>query len=184
MNASFDKMAKRAAKAEKRIGGLLSNLGKFKALAAGAGVAIGGRAVIGFLGDSLQESARIEQLGVAMAELEKRSGRVSGSLSAATQKVQAFGVSSRLARDFVFGLSEAGVDLNTIITIAGGGLDAAARSGRGLTDVFQRLTEGISKSEKEILDELRIFIRLDTATQKYANTLGVTVSQLTEYQRT
>ena len=38
MNASFDKMAKRAAKAEKRIGGLLSNLGKFKALAAGAGV--------------------------------------------------------------------------------------------------------------------------------------------------
>ena len=55
--------------------------------------------------------------------------------------------------------------------------------GRDLTDSFNRLVRGITKAEPELLDELGIILRLDDATQKYADTLGLAKDDLTTFQK-
>ena len=55
--------------------------------------------------------------------------------------------------------------------------------GRDLTDSFNRLIRGVTKAEPELLDELGIILRLDTATRNYADTIGKPVSALNAFER-
>ena len=55
--------------------------------------------------------------------------------------------------------------------------------GRDLTDSFNRLIRGVTKAEPELLDELGIILRLDTATRKYAQAIGKPASALNEFER-
>ena len=68
------------------------------------------------------------------------------------------------------------------------GLSEVARNasialGRNLGDSIDRLFRGVAKLEPEILDELGIMVRLDTATSKYAATLGKNATELTDFER-
>ena len=68
-------------------------------------------------------------------------------------------------------------------------LGAAAKTvsialGRDVTDSFNRLVRGTTKAEPELLDELGIILRLDTATRAYADALGVSKESLNAFQRT
>lgn len=70
-----------------------------------------------------------------------------------------------------------------------GKLGAAAKTvsialGRDVTDSFNRLIRGTTKAEPELLDELGIILRLETATKNYAAALGVTKESLNSFQRT
>ena len=70
-----------------------------------------------------------------------------------------------------------------------GKLGAAAKTvsialGRDVTDSFNRLIRGTTKAEPELLDELGIILRLETATKNYADSLGVTKESLNSFQRT
>ncbi len=56
--------------------------------------------------------------------------------------------------------------------------------GRDLTDSFNRLIRGTTKAEPELLDELGIVLRLETATKNYAAELGVAKESLNAFQRT
>tara|TARA_B100000131_G_scaffold83013_1_gene79979 strand:+ start:484 stop:4422 length:3939 start_codon:yes stop_codon:yes gene_type:complete len=56
--------------------------------------------------------------------------------------------------------------------------------GRDLTDSFNRLIRGVTKAEPELLDELGIILRLEPATQKYAQAIGKTVGELNAFERT
>ena len=56
--------------------------------------------------------------------------------------------------------------------------------GRDLTDSFNRLIRGTTKAEPELLDELGIVLRLETATKNYADKLGVAKESLNAFQRT
>mgnify|MGYP001273837451 CR=1 FL=1 len=62
--------------------------------------------------------------------------------------------------------------------------NASFALGRDLTDSFNRLVRGVTKAEPELLDELGIILRLETASAKYAETLGINASELTAFQRT
>ena len=67
-------------------------------------------------------------------------------------------------------------------------LGAAAKNvsnalGRDLTDSFNRLVRGVTKAEPELLDELGIILRLDDATQKYADSLGINKDKLSVFQK-
>lgn len=67
--------------------------------------------------------------------------------------------------------------------LATGAQRAAAALGRGFEDAFDRLIRGASKAEPELLDELGITLRLKTATESYAKSLGVQADALTATQR-
>jgi len=56
--------------------------------------------------------------------------------------------------------------------------------GRDLTDSFNRLIRGVTKAEPELLDELGIILRLETATERYKNQLGIAGRELTAFERT
>ena len=60
---------------------------------------------------------------------------------------------------------------------------ASRALGRSLTDAMTRVTRGAAKMEPELLDELGIFTRIDPAVEKYAASLNVAASSLTNYQR-
>lgn len=61
--------------------------------------------------------------------------------------------------------------------------DVSAVLGRDVTDSFNRLVRGVTKAEPELLDELGIVLRLKTATEEYAETLGKSADDLTAFER-
>ena len=61
--------------------------------------------------------------------------------------------------------------------------DAAAILGRDVTDAFNRLVKGVTKAEPELLDELGIILRLETANENYATSLGILAKDLTQFQK-
>ena len=61
--------------------------------------------------------------------------------------------------------------------------NASIALGRNMADSMDRLFRGVAKLEPEILDELGIMVRLDTAVQNYAATLNKSATALTDYER-
>ena len=61
--------------------------------------------------------------------------------------------------------------------------NASIALGRDLADSFDRLIRGVVKAEPEVLDELGIILRLQTATEKYAQSIGKPVTALTAFER-
>jgi len=68
-------------------------------------------------------------------------------------------------------------------SLAVGAQKAAQALGRDFGDAFDRLIRGVSKAEPELLDELGITLRLETATKNYADALGLQADKLTDAQR-
>jgi len=62
--------------------------------------------------------------------------------------------------------------------------NASLALGRDLSDSFDRLVRGATKAEPELLDELGIILRLETATEKYGTAINKNAKDLTAYQRT
>ena len=55
--------------------------------------------------------------------------------------------------------------------------------GRDLGDSFDRLIRGVTKAEPELLDELGIILRLETAKKNYAEQIGKTANKLTQFEQ-
>jgi len=62
--------------------------------------------------------------------------------------------------------------------------NASIALGRDLTDSLNRLIRGATKAEPELLDELGIILRLETATRNYAAEIGKTRDQLNIFEKT
>lgn len=55
--------------------------------------------------------------------------------------------------------------------------------GVGFEDAFDRLVRGVSKAEPELLDELGVTLRLETANRQYADSINKNVEALTTYEK-
>jgi hypothetical protein len=82
----------------------------------------------------------------------------------------AIGVASGLSPDQLTKLGKAARDTSFIL-------------GRDVTDSFNRLVRGVTKAEPELLDELGIILRLETATTQYARAINKNVKDLTAFER-
>lgn len=60
---------------------------------------------------------------------------------------------------------------------------ASVALGVDMNDALNRIIRGVSKLEIELLDELGITVRLTEAYSKYAQSIGVSVTALTSYQK-
>ena len=76
-----------------------------------------------------------------------------------------------------------GFSTSQLVALTEGAAKASAALGRGYQDTFDRLLKGVSKAEPELLDELGITLRLEDATKRYADALGLSRDQLTTSQR-
>jgi hypothetical protein len=76
-----------------------------------------------------------------------------------------------------------GFSTSQLTQLTEGALKASTALGRGYQDTFDRLLRGVSKAEPELLDELGITLRLETATQSYADAIGKSRDKLTAAER-
>ncbi len=76
-----------------------------------------------------------------------------------------------------------GFSTSQLTQLTEGALKASTALGRGFQDTFDRLLRGVSKAEPELLDELGITLRLETATQAYATAIGKSREALTAAER-
>lgn len=99
----------------------------------------------------------------------------------------------REASDGLLGFSEAGqaaaiglakgFSPKQLEDLADGARRASTALGRDFSDSFDRLVRGASKAEPELLDELGITLRLEEATRRYADAIGVNRDELNATQR-
>lgn len=104
---------------------------------------------------------------------------ISKQFAAATQN----SLSMREAMESTTRAVSSGLSGEQAVEIAEMATKASQALGVNLTDAVSRLTRGITKFEPELLDELGIFVRLDSAVEKYARQLGKAASTLTENER-
>ena len=76
-----------------------------------------------------------------------------------------------------------GFNIDQISELASVARNASIALGRNMGDSIDRLFRGVAKLEPEILDELGIMVRLDTAVAKYAAQLGKSKEELTDFER-
>lgn len=84
-------------------------------------------------------------------------------------------------RALIGGVADNAQELGDLMQIA---IARARTFGRDAGDAFNRLIEGLAKAEVEVLDELGLTIRLEEATRRYADSIGVAVTDLDAQQRT
>ncbi len=77
----------------------------------------------------------------------------------------------------------AGLNVKQLEDLGKAAKDVSLVLGRDVTDSFNRLVRGTTKAEPELLDELGIILRLETASQKYADAIGKDVKQLTQFEK-
>jgi hypothetical protein len=77
----------------------------------------------------------------------------------------------------------AGVTTDQLQRLGKAAKDTSAVLGRDVTDSFNRLIRGVTKAEPELLDELGIILRLDTASRNYAEALGKNVEDLSQFEK-
>jgi len=131
----------------------------------------------------LQRSAQIDQLTASMEILSTTGGTNIERLS--KKLVEASGGAIALEQSFrqVSLAASAGLNTKEIegLTLVAKG--AALSLGRDLPDALDRIFRGAIKLEPEILDEIGLFVRVDDAAQKYAQTLGKSTASLTQVEK-
>tara|TARA_Y100001937_G_scaffold98340_1_gene134144 strand:- start:177 stop:3164 length:2988 start_codon:yes stop_codon:yes gene_type:complete len=100
-------------------------------------------------------------------------------LQAATGQQLAF---SEAAQSVAIGRA-AGLTSDQISRLGTVAKNASIALGRDLTDSLNRLVRGATKAEPELLDELGIILRLETATKRYADSLKIAKEDLTIFQK-
>ena len=104
---------------------------------------------------------------------------MSGRLKEASKDMLGFKESAQAT---AMGLAK-GFSSSQMEDMAEGALKVANALGRPFEDSFDRLVRGISKAEPELLDELGITLRLKTATEDYAASIGKSADSLTAAER-
>lgn len=77
----------------------------------------------------------------------------------------------------------AGLSADQLTRLGKAAKDTSIILGRDVTDSFNRLVRGVTKAEPELLDELGVILRLETATEQYAAQLGKSAKDLTAFER-
>ncbi len=118
----------------------------------------------------------LDQLGAA-------SGTSLGTLSKRLVQVTDGAVSMRQAMEATAKASSSGMSSENIIRMGKVAKQASQALGVDMADAVSRLSRGITKLEPELLDELGIFTKIDPAVRKYADSVGKSVTALTDFER-
>jgi len=132
---------------------------------------------------ALQRAAQLQNLEAGFERLGNVVGRTSSMMAASIQNITNGAISlDQAMRTAATGFA-AGFSTAELESLAGVARGAATALGRDLPDSLDRLVRGTAKLEPEILDELGIFIKIDDAVRKYADSLGRSATSMTEVER-
>jgi len=131
----------------------------------------------------LQRAAQLEQLKAGFEALANTSGRTASLIVKSIQDITDGAVSADSAFRSAAAGFNAGFSTREIERLTQVAKNASQALGRNLPDSLDRLVRGTAKLEPEILDELGIFVRLEDAVQRYAQSVGKSAGELTEAER-
>ena len=133
--------------------------------------------------NALKEAAQMKALEEGFSALGNTVGRTSSLMAEKLVEITDGAISMDAAlRASASGFS-AGFSMKEMEGLAEIARGASIALGRDLGDALDRLVRGTAKLEPEILDELGIFIRLDDAVDKYAQSLNTSAGSLSNAQR-
>jgi hypothetical protein len=132
---------------------------------------------------ALQRAAQVEQLTQGLVALGQASGLSMVSLSKGLQESTKYSISLQDSMRQVAQITSAGFDTSVIERLGTVATNTSVALGRDVQDSMNRLVKGATKLEPELLDELGIMVRIDEASQKYAQSLGKSASQLTNFEK-
>jgi hypothetical protein len=132
---------------------------------------------------ALSRAAKFEQIIAGTNALASSIGANGQNIIATVQNITKAQLNLlETAQTVNIGLA-AGFNTTQIEQLSDVSLRASKALGRDLTDAFTRVSRGAAKLEPELLDELGIFTRIDPAVKKYADSVGKSVSSLTNFER-
>ena len=167
-------MTKNFSKQQQGMGGLV---GAYATLAAQVFAVT---AAFQFLGESAQFRNLIAGQEAMAATTGTAFKTITNSIITATDAQIKYGDAARAA---AIGTA-AGLTSGQLTELSAAAKNVSFALGRDLTDSFNRLVRGVTKAEPELLDELGIILRLETANRKYALEIGKTVEELSAFERT
>lgn len=132
---------------------------------------------------ALSAAADTTNMIKGLDQLGASTGRSLGALSKQLVEVTDGAVNMREAMTAVAQSTAAGMTSGNVLRLGTVAKQAAQALGLNLPDALSRLSRGITKLEPELLDELGIFVRVDTASQNYARSLGKTAASLTDFEK-
>lgn len=131
----------------------------------------------------LKNAADLENLRKSQVSFAQSSGlaikSVTNELQEASKGMLGFQEAAQAA---AIGAAK-GFSTGQLTQLTEGAAKAAGALGRNYQDTFDRLLRGVSKAEPELLDELGITLRLEEATQRYADAIGKSRDSLTSAER-
>lgn len=131
----------------------------------------------------LQRAAAATQLEQGLIATGRAAGQNLSIVSERLKEVTQNAISTKEAMEAVAIATSAGFDEQQIVRLGEVAKGASLALGRDMTDALTRLVRGTSKLEPELLDELGIFVKLGTVTQEYADSIGVSVDSLSQFER-
>jgi len=132
---------------------------------------------------ALSRAAQATQLERGLVEMGKASGLAMHTLSTGLVEATGHAISLEEAMRSVALITSAGIDASRIEEFGEVARKASVALGRDLQDSMNRLTRGVTKLEPELLDELGIMVRLDEATEKYAQSIGKSAGDLSNFEK-
>jgi hypothetical protein len=132
---------------------------------------------------ALSKAADTTNMVKGLGQLGAASGRDLVGLSKQLVAAADGAVSLKEALTATAAASAGGMGGDQLLRLTAVAKNASQALGRDMPDALSRLTRGITKIEPELLDELGILVKVDTANQNYARNLGKTVSSLTDLER-
>ncbi len=198
LGSSTDKLKKKRndySKQEKGVGGLTNN--STKAFAKQAQTIGGGN--LGLVGIYATLMANVFALSQAFTVLNRAAGvnqliqglQVTGEIGGRNLEKVAKGLreisggavsAADAMKNVALGVS-AGFSTEQMEGLARVATGASKALGRDLTDAMDRLTRGAAKLEPEILDELGIMVRLDKTTKDFADSVGKTEAEVSQFEK-
>lgn len=138
---------------------------------------------VGAVFRAFQNAADFQALQASQEAYAASTGVMLGSVSRSLQEATGFQIDLQKAGSSAAIMIAKGFDASQINEVAQASTMAAQALGRNYEDTFNRIVQGTTKAEPELLDELGITLRLETATQKYADAVGKSRDELTTYER-
>ena len=194
LGESFDKAANKTERANRGLGNSKNHAQgagrEFSKLARVGGTVSMAYAMIAANVFALSAAWAYVERGDALTRMEKSSnalaastGKITNDMVAMIQQVSGFSVDYETAMRTAASATVYGFDTKTIEDFTRIARGASTVLGGEMTDMLNRLVKGTAKQERELLDELGIMVRVDTAQKDYANSLGKTVNSLTSYEK-
>lgn len=131
----------------------------------------------------LKRAADLSELKKSQLEFAAATGQGMAQITASLKEASNGMLGFREAAQAAAIGSAKGFSPEMMEKLAIGATKASKALGRDFADSFDRLVRGVSKAEPELLDELGITLRLETASKNYAKQLGLVKDELTASQR-